>query len=68
MGVGCQHHAPAALPPGKRPFTHCVGGWGVPTAGMDGCGKARPPRGFDPPTVQPVSSLYTDCAIPAHFI
>ena len=23
--VGVQHHASAALLPGKRPFTHCVG-------------------------------------------
>ena len=27
MGVHGQHHAPAALPPGKRPGTHCTGGW-----------------------------------------
>jgi len=27
MGLGCQRHAPAALPPGKRPGTHCIGGW-----------------------------------------
>jgi hypothetical protein len=26
LGVGGQHHAPAALPPGKRPGTHCIGG------------------------------------------
>jgi hypothetical protein len=26
MGVGGQLHAPAALPPGKRPGTHCIGG------------------------------------------
>ena len=25
-GVGGQRHAPAALPPGKRPGTHCIGG------------------------------------------
>jgi hypothetical protein len=25
MGVGGQLHAPAALPPGKRPGTHCIG-------------------------------------------
>jgi hypothetical protein len=24
MGVGGQHHAPAALPPGKRPGTHRI--------------------------------------------
>ena len=26
MGVGGQRHAPAALPPGKRPGTHRTGG------------------------------------------
>ena len=26
-GVGGQRHVPAALPPGKRPGTHCIGGW-----------------------------------------
>ena len=25
-GVRGQRHAPAALPPGKRPGTHCIGG------------------------------------------
>ena len=42
MGVGGQHHAPAALSPGKRPGTHCIGGWVGPRAGTDGCGKSRP--------------------------
>ena len=28
--------------------------------------KISPPPGFDPPTVQPLASRYTDCAIPAH--
>ena len=27
-----------------------------------------PPPGFDPRTVQPIASRYTDCAIPAHYI
>jgi hypothetical protein len=27
MGVGGQLHAPAALPPGKRPGNHFIGGW-----------------------------------------
>ena len=30
-----------------------------PRAGLDGCGKSRPPPGFDPRTVQPVASRYT---------
>ena len=58
-GVGGQGHAPAALPPGKRPGTHCTGGWVGPRAGMDGCGKSPSP-GFDPWTVRPVASRYTD--------
>jgi hypothetical protein len=34
----------AALPPGKRPSTHCIGGWVGPRAGLDGCVKSRPHR------------------------
>jgi hypothetical protein len=63
MGVGGQRHAPAALPPGKRPGTHCIGGSVGPRSGLDGCGKYRPPPRFDPRTVQPVASRYTDWAI-----
>jgi hypothetical protein len=37
-----------------------------PRAGLDGCGKSRPPAGFDPRSVQPVVSCYTDCASLAH--
>jgi hypothetical protein len=61
---GC--HAPAALPPGKRLGTHCIVGWVDPRADQDGCGMSRPQPGFDPRTVQPVASRYTDCAAPAH--
>ena len=32
-------------------------------ASLDGCGKTRPPPGFDPWTVQTVASRYTDWAI-----
>ena len=56
MRVGGQFRAPATLPPGKGPGTHCIGGWVDPKAGLDGCGKSRPPPGFDPRTVQPVAS------------
>jgi len=31
-----------------------------PRADLDKCGKSRPPPGFDPRTVQPVASRYTD--------
>ena len=33
-----------------------------PRAGLDRCGKSRPPPRFDPRTVQPVASRYTDYA------
>ena len=62
MGVGGQRHAPAALPPGKTPGTRCIGGW----VGLQGrSGRARKissPPGFDPRTVQPLGSYYTDYA------
>jgi hypothetical protein len=63
MGVGGQRHAPVALPLGKRPGTHCIAGWVGPRASVDSCGKSRPPPGFNPQTLQPVVSRYTDCAI-----
>jgi hypothetical protein len=49
MRVGGQHHAPAALTPGKRPGTHCIGSWVGPRAGLDGCGKSRSPPGIRSP-------------------
>jgi hypothetical protein len=66
MGVGGQHHAPAALPPGKTQYPKfSLGDWMGSRAGMDGCGKFRPPPGFDPRTVQPIANYSTDWAIPA---
>jgi len=65
MGMGGQRHAPTALAPGKRPSTHCIGGWVVLRAGLDGCGKSRSPTGYDPRFVQAIASRYTDSAIPA---
>jgi hypothetical protein len=66
MGVGGQSHAQAAPYPRERTGTHCVGGWVDPRTCLDGCEKSRPLPGFDPRTVQPVASRYTDRAIPAH--
>ena len=59
MGVGGQHHAPAALSPGKNRY---------PLYGRLGGAQGRPERvrkisplpGFDPRTIQPVASRYTD--------
>jgi hypothetical protein len=52
MGVGGQLHAPTALL-----------GWPQGQSGR--LRKISPPPGFDPRTVQPVESRYTDYAIPA---
>jgi hypothetical protein len=48
----------------ERPVTHCIGGSVGPRAGLDWCGKSRPPPGSDPQTVKPVASRYTDWDIP----
>jgi hypothetical protein len=56
---------PRLLYPRERPSILCIGGWVGPRAGLNGCGKSCPPPGFDPRTVQPVASCYTDWAIPA---
>jgi hypothetical protein len=57
-----QRHAPGAPYPRERAGTHCTGGWVGLRAGLDRCGKSRLPPGFDPRTVQPVGSRYTDYA------
>ena len=64
-GMGCQRHTPAVLPPAKKTGTHFTVDWLRPKAGLDGCGKSRPPTGFDSQTVQPVESLYR-VRFPAH--
>ena len=51
---------PRPLYPRERPGTHYIGGWVGLRAGLDRGGKFRPPPGFDPRTVQPVASRYTD--------
>ena len=67
MGVGGQHYAPAALPPGKTryPLYRRLGG---PQGRSGRVRKISSPPGFDPRTVQPVVSRYTDWAIPAQCV
>ena len=62
MGVGGQHHAPAALPPGKTqyPLYRRLGG---PQGRSGRVRKISHPPGFDPRTVQLVASRYTVWAI-----
>jgi hypothetical protein len=64
-GVGGQRHVPAALPPVKTRYAlyRKLGG---PQGRSGQVRKISPPPGFDPRTVEPVASSYTDCAIPAH--
>ena len=65
MGMDGQRHNLASLPPERRPGTHYTGDWVGLRADVDRCGKARPPPGFDPRTVKPVASRYTDWATTA---
>jgi hypothetical protein len=62
MGVGGQRHVPAALPPEmtRYPLYRRLGG---PQGRSWRVRKISPPQGFDPWTVQPVASRYTDWAI-----
>jgi hypothetical protein len=63
MGVGGQHHAPTALPPGKTwyPLYRRLGGPGPVYTGVENLA----PPGFNPQTIQSAASHYTDYAIPA---
>jgi len=62
-----QCHTPATLPPGKTqyPLYRRLGG---PQGQSGWVWKISPPTGFNPRTVQPVVSHYTDCAIPVEDI
>jgi hypothetical protein len=62
--VGGKRYAPAALPPGKTryPLYRRLGGPQGPSGRVR---KIAPLPGFDPRTVQPVASRYTDWAIAA---
>ena len=67
MGVGGQRQAPTDLLPGntRYPLYRRLGG---PQGRSGRVRKILPPPGFDPWTVQPVASSYTDWAIPAHHL
>jgi hypothetical protein len=64
MAMGGQLHAPAALPPGKTRYT-LYSRLGGPQRRSWRVRKISHPSGFNPRTVQPVASRYTDWAIPA---
>jgi hypothetical protein len=65
MEVGGQLHSPAALPPGKEPMAHWIGGWVGPRAVLDMVVKRKipsPRRESNPSIliVQPLAQRYTD--------
>ena len=64
MGVGGQRLPPTALPPGKTQYP-LHRRLGEPQRRSGQVRKISPQMGFDPRTVQPVASRYTDYAIPA---
>jgi hypothetical protein len=61
-GVGGQRQAPAALPPRMAQYP-LYRGLGGPQGRSGQVRKISPPPRFDPRTVQPVASRYTDWAI-----
>jgi len=69
MGVIGQLQAPAALPPRNKTRCLLYSRQGEPQ-GQSGrfAESLSPSPGFDPRTVQPVESRYTDWAISAHSI
>jgi hypothetical protein len=62
--VGGQHHAPAALPPGKTRHPLCRR-LGAPQGRCGWVRKISPTPGFDLRTLRPVASRCIDGAIPA---
>jgi hypothetical protein len=59
MGMRGQRHAPDALPSAKIPGTHLQeAGWAQ--GQFKQVWKISPPPGFNPQTVQPVATRYTD--------
>jgi len=64
---GSQRNLPVSLPPGKTryPLYKRLDG---PQKRSGRLRKTSPTQGFDPRTVQPVGSRYTDRAIAAHFL
>ena len=59
MGVVGQHHTPAALPPGKTRYP-LYRRLGRPQGRSGRVQEISSPPEFDPLTVQPVASRYTD--------
>ena len=59
-GVGCQRHTPRRFTPTKETRDPLYRRLGGPQDRSGRVRKISPPPGFDPRTVQPVASRYTD--------
>jgi hypothetical protein len=59
---------PRPLNPQERLGTHCTEDGVGHTSCLDGCGKSRPPPGFDAGTVRPAASRCIDWDNIVHFI
>jgi hypothetical protein len=58
-GVGEERHTPAALPPGKKPGSHCTGGWVGTRASLERVTENLAPTGIQSPDLPGRSeSLY----------
>jgi len=67
MGWGVSVTPRSLFTPQEKPSTHYTGGLVGPRAGLDRCGKSHSLPAFDPRTVQPVASRYTDWATRPYF-
>jgi len=66
MGLGGHCHAVATLPSRKQTWYPLYGRLGVPKGWSEQVQKILAPPGFDPPTVQPALSHYTNDTVLAH--
>jgi hypothetical protein len=67
MGVGGQRHVPAPLPPGMTQYP-LYSGLGGPQGLSGRVQETSPTPGFNPQTVQSVTSRYADWAIPVYSV
>jgi hypothetical protein len=58
MGCVINGHAPATLPTGDRPATHCIAGWVGPRADLDGAENLVPTWILFPNRAARSESLY----------
>ena len=67
-GVGGLTPRPGHFTPGKETWYPLYMGPGGPQGRSGRVRKMSPPPGFDPLTVQPAASCYTDCATTAQWL